>query len=72
MTHRRHLSAVDVVNSQILIKVTKSSMTPAEDIFVRNAWAKLDEYYNLTNDSPVYVATLVLHPDHKWKYIDER
>jgi hypothetical protein len=39
---------------------------------VNNAWAKLDEYYNLTNDSPVYVAALVLHPGHKWKYINER
>jgi hypothetical protein len=39
---------------------------------INNAWAKLDEYYTLTSDSPVYVAALVLHPGHKWKYINER
>jgi hypothetical protein len=25
-------------------------------------WMKLDKYYTLTDDSPVYLASLVLHP----------
>lgn len=32
-------------------------------------WRKLDKYYQLTDDSPAYVAAIVLHPRHKWQYI---
>jgi hypothetical protein len=32
-------------------------------------WRKLDKYYQLTDDSPAYVAAIVLHPQHKWQYI---
>ncbi|EXL65349.1 hypothetical protein FOPG_18415, partial [Fusarium oxysporum f. sp. conglutinans race 2 54008] len=34
-------------------------------------WAKLDKYYRLTEESPAYVAAIVLHPSHKWHYIQE-
>jgi hypothetical protein len=33
------------------------------------AWQKLDEYYLKTDLSPVYVAAVVLHPSHKWKWL---
>jgi hypothetical protein len=31
----------------------------------------LDKYYRLTDESPAYVAAIVLHPSHKWHYIYE-
>ncbi|KAG8664851.1 uncharacterized protein FPOAC1_013631 [Fusarium poae] len=36
-----------------------------------SGWAKLDKYYRLTDESPAYVAAIVLHPLHKWHYIQE-
>lgn len=36
-----------------------------------SGWAKLDKYYRLTDESPAYVAAIVLHPSHKWHYINE-
>ena len=33
---------------------------------VNNAWLVLDKYYNLTEMSPIYVATVVLNPKYKW------
>ncbi|KAH7459105.1 hypothetical protein FOMA001_g19259 [Fusarium oxysporum f. sp. matthiolae] len=36
-----------------------------------SGWAKLDKYYRLTDESPAYVAAIVLHPSHKWHYIQE-
>ncbi|KAM4061469.1 transposase-like protein [Hirsutella rhossiliensis] len=31
----------------------------------------MDKYYCLTDESPAYVAAIVLHPSHKWHYIHE-
>ncbi|WKT54430.1 hypothetical protein QSH57_005014 [Fusarium oxysporum f. sp. vasinfectum] len=36
-----------------------------------SGWAKLDKYYRLTDESPAYVAAIVLHPSRKWHYIQE-
>ncbi|KAG9994666.1 hypothetical protein KCU78_g18313, partial [Aureobasidium melanogenum] len=35
------------------------------------AWQKLDEYYSKTDQSPVYVAAVVLHPGLKWKWLEK-
>jgi len=36
-----------------------------------SGWGKLDKYYRLTDESPAYVAAIVLHPSHKWHYVQE-
>ncbi|EJP61009.1 transposase-like protein [Beauveria bassiana ARSEF 2860] len=36
-----------------------------------SGWAKLDKYYRLTDESPAYVAAIVLHPSYEWHYIHE-
>ncbi|KJZ73349.1 hypothetical protein HIM_07353 [Hirsutella minnesotensis 3608] len=36
-----------------------------------SGWAKMDKYYCLADESPAYVAAIVLHPSHKWHYIHE-
>ncbi|KJZ68404.1 hypothetical protein HIM_12202 [Hirsutella minnesotensis 3608] len=33
-------------------------------------WMKLDQYYALTEDSPAYLATLVLHPAFRWSTVE--
>jgi hypothetical protein len=35
-------------------------------------WMKLDQYYTLTEDSPAYLATLVLHPAFRWSTIESQ
>jgi hypothetical protein len=39
-------------------------------IAVNNAWKKLDEYYNLTDQSTAYIAAVVLNPQWKWMFFD--
>lgn len=39
---------------------------------INNAWEKLDRYYASTEESPVYVASLVLHPGQKWRYFEAK
>jgi hAT family C-terminal dimerisation region len=34
------------------------------------AWSKLDKYYTLTGQSPVYIAAVVLNPRFKWEYLE--
>jgi hypothetical protein len=38
---------------------------------VNLGWKKLDEYYQETDQSPVYVAAVVLHPGSKWKWLEK-
>jgi hypothetical protein len=32
-------------------------------------WKKLNKYYTLTDESPVYVAAVVLHPGLTWRWL---
>lgn len=38
---------------------------------VNLAWLKLDRYYALTDNSPVYVAGVVFHPRMKWSFVEK-
>lgn len=31
----------------------------------------MDKYYSLTDKSPAYMATVILHLSHKWHYINQ-
>ena len=35
-------------------------------------WIQMDEYYTLTEDSPVYLAALVLHPAFRWSTVESQ
>lgn len=35
-------------------------------------WAKLDEYYQLLDDTPAYVAACALHPAYRWEWIEDQ
>jgi hypothetical protein len=35
-----------------------------------SGWAKMEKYYNITEESPTYITILVLDPNSKWKYIE--
>ncbi|KAF4473657.1 putative AC9 transposase [Colletotrichum fructicola Nara gc5] len=38
---------------------------------INNGWKKLDEYYALTEESPLYAAALLLHPGFNMKYLEK-
>lgn len=48
-------------------EITKHILTSFD-----NCWGKLDEYYKAIDETPVYVATIVLHPGLRWKFLKER
>ncbi|KAG6980315.1 hypothetical protein Forpi1262_v017085 [Fusarium oxysporum f. sp. raphani] len=35
-------------------------------------WMNLDRYYTLTEDSPVYLAVLILHPAFRWSTVESQ
>ncbi|KZL84222.1 ac9 transposase, partial [Colletotrichum incanum] len=38
-------------------------------VAINNGWKKLDEYYSLTAESPLYASALLLHPAFNLKYL---
>lgn len=49
--------------------------TYADDNFFKTAidtsWNVLKKYYNLTDESPAYVAAVVMDPRRKWGYFEK-
>jgi hypothetical protein len=38
---------------------------------IDTSWNVLNKYYNLTDESPVYVAAVVMDPRRKWSYFEK-
>ena len=38
---------------------------------INASWAKIDKYYNLTEETPVYTVAVVLNPLFKWEYFEK-
>jgi hypothetical protein len=58
----------DFAQSQI-----NANFTSLKHHFLANinaAWQKLDEYYNRTDDTVIYRATVFLHPLLKWRWFE--
>jgi hypothetical protein len=54
------------------IKAAKKATTiPYLATIMETAWAKLADYYKLTEDLPVYSAATVLNPSLKWAYMEK-
>ncbi|KJZ69572.1 hypothetical protein HIM_11034 [Hirsutella minnesotensis 3608] len=41
-------------------------------ININLGWEKLDKYYQLLSDTPIYYAGLALHPAYRWKWFDQK
>ncbi|KJZ70441.1 hypothetical protein HIM_10179 [Hirsutella minnesotensis 3608] len=65
------LLAMDFVLAQFEEGKDASAHDPIMAPMFNSGWAKMEKYYSLTDESPAYVAAIVLHPSHKWHYIDE-
>jgi hypothetical protein len=62
-----YMQAEDVATDEMTVESRKHFREA-----INNAWKKLNDYYTLLDDSPVYTAALVLHPGHNWQYIEEK
>jgi hypothetical protein len=38
---------------------------------INAAWQKLEHYYNLTDNTPIYRAAVFLHPKLKWRWFEK-
>ncbi|KAH8715349.1 hypothetical protein HC256_004178 [Beauveria bassiana] len=65
------LLAMDFMLAQFEAGKAASRDDPMMSPMYNSGWAKLDKYYCLTDESPAYVAAIVLHPSHKWHYVQE-
>ncbi|KAK8120215.1 restless-like transposase [Apiospora kogelbergensis] len=39
---------------------------------INNAWMKLDSYYNMLDETPIYYAALALHPAFRWRWFEKQ
>jgi hypothetical protein len=63
--------AMDFVLAQFEAGKEATIDDPVMALMYNSGWAKLDKYYRLAEESPAYVTAVVLHPSHKWHYIQE-
>lgn len=78
-TFEKRLSHFESLRVQYPIAETISSVedtliTPQHHFTtsINLGWQKLNEYYNKLDETPVYVAAVVLHPRMKWRYLEKR
>lgn len=64
------LPAMDFVLGKFESKKTEFKDHPQLSKMFNSGWCKLDKYYQLTSETPVYIAAMVLNPRHKWRYIE--
>lgn len=60
-------------SDELIALPTTAQEQPQEFHFKANinlAWAKINRYYELTDQSPVYVAAVVLHPRFNWSWAE--
>lgn len=64
------------INSQVALSQLEPSYDDKNKFWshlatsVNRGWIKLDDYYTRLDDTPVYVAAMVLHPFFKWDYCE--
>jgi hypothetical protein len=51
-------------------QVSKTSLNKTMASMFNSRWAKMEKYYNLIDESPAYIAAIVLNLNSKWKYIE--
>ena len=63
------LPAMDFVLEQFEVFKEKHKYHPMLGPMFDSGWAKMDKYYTLTDESPAYLAAIILNPNFKWQYI---
>jgi hypothetical protein len=63
------LPAVDSILERFEQSKTEFEDDPIMAPMFNSGWAKMEKYYTLTDESPAYIAALVLRPSYKWNYM---
>ena len=55
-------------------KITAESFPDPEHfkVGINNAWMKLDSYYNMLDETPIYYTALGLHPAFRWRWFEKQ
>jgi hypothetical protein len=64
------LPAMDFVLDQYEQFKIKHAKDKILSSMFNSGWAKMNKYYDKTNDSSAYIAGIVLNPNFKWSYIN--
>lgn len=67
----RHIKASYTSLSNSSINDMQSDERAHMRASITNAWVKLDEYYALLADSPLYSAAVILHPEYGLSFLEE-
>ena len=65
----RVLPAMDFILGRFESGKNEYAAHPVMGSMFNSGWAKMEKYYRMTDDTPVYVAALILNPRYKWAYI---
>ena len=65
-------SLADVANAVASVPDDQTTYEHHLSINIKLAWSKLNEYYAYLDDTPAYVAAIVLHPHMKWRWLEKR
>jgi hypothetical protein len=69
------LESMDFLNSRLesLAIATAHEVNPTYfNVGIQTGWSKLQKYYMLTDESPIYRAAIVLHPGSKEFYFEDK
>ena len=76
LTERQKFSIeVNPKNSEYTAEKTQFSAERSQKHLktsIENCWAKLDDYYQILDTLPAYIAAIVLHPGQKMAYIETK
>ena len=59
-------------NSLSALPTAQSTAEHHFNINIKLAWQKMNDYYSKLDNTPLYVAAVVLHPRMKWRWIEEQ
>ena len=65
-------SLTDVADAVASVPDDQTTYEHHLSINIKLAWSKLNEYYAHLDDTPAYVAAIVLHPHMKWRWLEKR
>jgi uncharacterized protein YyaL (SSP411 family) len=65
--HTTRMEAEDPGEDNVFTQTNKYITTSFD-----NCWGKLNEYYKMLDETPVYVAAIVLHSGQGWRYLERK
>ena len=65
-------SQTSTADSLSALPATQSTAERHFNINIKLAWQKINDYYSKLDNTPIYIAAVVLHPRMRWKWFEEQ